>query len=298
MSPQPDLSVRQLCALYLEHARRVYVRFDGTPTKTPVNIELALRVLIELHGDLPAAGLTRRDVKRLRGQWVLAGLTRTTVNDRVGSIQRAWSWAGEMGLLDEDAAEELRLIRPLRRGLAPEGRGVGPVDSNDVLRTAACCRPDLRDLLCFLLVTGCRVGEGRLAKSAEVDRVTWTLRPRWHKTARHGCARIIPLNREARRLVEPRLGRPFIFGPGEGLKPYHGDAICTGVTRACELAGVERWSPGQIRHTCAEKVLKLHGLEHARALLGHTTDRCTRRYAGSGEGPALREAVDALVSFA
>lgn len=293
----PDLSVRELCALYLEHARRVYRRPDGTPTKTPLNIELATRLLVATHGDLPAAALTRKQIKAVRAKWAMDGLTRTTVNDRVGSIQRAWNWAGEMGLIDDDVADELRAIKPLRRGLAAEGAGVVSVDPEDVLKTAACCPPDIRDMLCFLLMTGCRVGEAREAKSAEIDRDTWTLRPRWHKTARHGCARVIPLNVEARRLVEPRLRRVYVFGPRDGSKPYHGDAICCTVTRACEMARVPRWSPGQIRHSCAERVLKLHGLEHARALLGHTTDRCTRRYAGAGEGPALRVAVDALATF-
>jgi len=51
------------------------------------------------------------------------------------------------------------------------------------------------------------------------------------------------------------------------------------IHRACERAGVEKWSPNRLRHTYATEIRKLYGLEDSKAMLGHTKVTTTQIYA-------------------
>jgi integrase len=51
------------------------------------------------------------------------------------------------------------------------------------------------------------------------------------------------------------------------------------IARACEAAGVERWSPHQLRHSAATRIRRRFGLEAAQAVLGHAELGTTRGYA-------------------
>ena len=108
---------------------------------------------------------------------------------------------------------------------------------------------------------------------------------------RHGIKRQIVLNDAARAIVDPPLGRLFLFGVGDGSTPYKQSSLTHPYHRAINAAGVPHWMPGQLRRTPAEIVIRKLGMEATRAMLGHSTDRLVRSYADSGEGPALLEAV-------
>ena len=61
-----------------------------------------------------------------------------------------------------------------------------------------------------------------------------------------------------------------------------------GIQRACEKAGVERWSPHQLRHTAATKLRREHGIEAARVILGHRSAEVTEIYAEIDQEKALQ----------
>jgi integrase len=291
----PRHSVRDIAGAYMTHADQTFRRPDGTPTRNAANVALVLRDLLDQFAQVGADEFRAAELKQLRRFWVNRGLCRTTINQRVGVVMRAWTWAAEMGLVFDDSASRLRSVRNLKRGSTIEGKGVQAVPLTTILATIRHMSEDLAAPVRFMLLTGCRVGEAREARSDEIDtRGPWVLRPQWHKCAKHGLKREIPLNKPARILVNPRMNRTFIFGPGRGDRPYHRDSILVAIYRACDRAGIDHWSPGQIRHTTAMMVLGKHGLEAARALLGHTTDRVTRRYTGQGEGPQLQQAIEVL----
>ena len=50
---QFDLTVNELCLVFVEHAVAYYRRKDGTPTGTIDNIRDALRYVVELYGHTP-----------------------------------------------------------------------------------------------------------------------------------------------------------------------------------------------------------------------------------------------------
>jgi integrase len=53
--------------------------------------------------------------------------------------------------------------------------------------------------------------------------------------------------------------------------------------RACDIAGIERWSPHRLRHARGTELARKEGIEIARIALGHKDDRVTRRYALGAE---------------
>ncbi len=51
------------------------------------------------------------------------------------------------------------------------------------------------------------------------------------------------------------------------------------IHRACDVVGIDRWSPNRLRHTAATRVRREMGIDVARALLGHSDADTTTIYA-------------------
>lgn len=287
----------RLTADYISHVERVARRPDGTPTRSVANVELALRLMATRYAALPAESLDSAIIKAMRATWVREGLCRRTIIDRQGVVTRAMAWAAQMGEVTDDAAARVAAVPPLSRGMAPDGAGVAPAPLADVLATIPHLPEHVREMAAYILHTGCRVGEAREARSADIYEAgsgQLVHRPIWHKTARHRVVREILLDSEAAEIVRARMDRPYIFGPDDGSRPYHQASLVAPYARACRRAGVPTWTPGQLRHTTAQLVMREAGMEACRAMLGHTTDRLVRRYAGEHIGPAARTAVRAI----
>ena len=70
--------------------------------------------------------------------------------------------------------------------------------------------------------------------------------------------------------------RPNAAKPGD---QYTKGSYNRAVTRACEEAGVTRWTPNQLRHSTGTEVRKKYGLDAAQAVLGHANASTTEIYA-------------------
>lgn len=57
----------------------------------------------------------------------------------------------------------------------------------------------------------------------------------------------------------------------------------TAIYRACGRAKRPHWTPYQLRHNAATRVARELGVEHARAVLGHSDVAVTRRYSVSAD---------------
>lgn len=69
---------------------------------------------------------------------------------------------------------------------------------------------------------------------------------------------------------------------------YSVDTYRRAITRACEAAGVEPWSPNQLRHTAATEIADRLTLDSARVVLGHHDIKTTMRYAKPREKKAIK----------
>jgi hypothetical protein len=86
---QFDSTLNELLAGYLEHAI-IYYRKNGAPTGEVDNIRLAFRPLRRLVGETLIREFTPLRRKAERDSMIQAGLSRTTINARVGRIKRCF----------------------------------------------------------------------------------------------------------------------------------------------------------------------------------------------------------------
>lgn len=132
-------------------------------------------------------------------------------------------------------------------------------------------------------LTGARCGElvqltpGLIQRNPELPAGApagaWTFEPPTHKGSARGKGREIVLGPEAQRVLAPLLiGRGQdqpVFSPAETMRE-HGGRPATGaraagawytthtvsqaIKRACDRAGVERWTTHRLRHTAATEI--------------------------------------------
>jgi integrase len=165
-----------------------------------------------------------------------------------------------------------------------------------------------------------RPQEIRLIRSSDIDRSDndiWVYIPHRHKTQHLKKHRTIPILPEGQAILMPylidkeRQPEAYLFSPADAMKMiavekrekrkskvqpsqqnrkkgtsqyndhYTKDAYGTAIERACDRAGVPRWSPNQLRHTRATEVNAKLGIEAARILLGHSDSETTKIYLDS-----------------
>jgi integrase len=148
-----------------------------------------------------------------------------------------------------------------------------------------------------------------------------------HKTAYADCRREILLGEKAQRILGhylPRTSDAAVFSPREAenmrqrsrrsarktkLYPSHlknmkrkrkasprrsagefykEDSYRRAIHRACELAGIAKWNPNQIRHTAGTDIKRQYGWETARVVLGQASVNTTAVYAERDRERAIR----------
>jgi len=308
--------VTELIAAYTRHAERYYRR-DGRPTSQVHAVKAALQYLQTLYGDLPLADFGPRRLKAVRQSMIRGGLARRTINARIRIIVRAFRWAASNELIGADLWHRLRTVEGLRRGRGGrETEPRRPVAWSDVAAVRPHVSAQVWAMIRLQWHTGMRPGEVVRMRTSNVDRSgrSWLYRPASHKTAWRGHDRVIVLGPRAQDALAPWL-RPAepeapLFQPIEAerawraalvaerkarggvgnhkrpaQRPRHRPgrqySVCSyrrAIARACEKAGVARWTPHQIRHTFKMRAARAGGLEAARAALGHRSVSVTAHY--------------------
>lgn len=92
------------------------------------------------------------------------------------------------------------------------------------------------------------------------------------------AARATPMTPSQRALDARNAKKESSIGDNYGI-----DAYRNALHRACDRAGVERWSPHRLRHAKGTELAGSEGIEVARIALGLKDDRVTRRYAVEAE---------------
>ena len=100
------------------------------------------------------------------------------------------------------------------------------------------------------------------------------LKRKGRSTAHHGQARTLHFGPQGKLILTKYLSAD----PDARLFGIIRTAYCRAITRACEAAGIERWTPHWLRHTFCTRVREEYGIEATQALAGHTTSEMTDHY--------------------
>jgi integrase len=310
-------TVDEIVMLFLEAHKDYYTREDGTPTGELNNFVDALRPVRQIYGREMATEFGPLKLKSIRQDMVRAGLARTTVNTRVRRIIQVFRWAVSEELVPPSVHQGLKSVRGLQRGRsgARETAPVRPAPEAAIDAVFPYVPRQVWAMVQVQRLTGMRPDEVCQMRTRDIDRTgrVWLYTPHTHKTKHRGKPRVIPIGPKAQAILGPWLDRiGYLFSPAEAraewvaairkpkpapkrrgwAKPkpkrkpkraprdrYDSATYAQAIARACERAGVEHWSPGQLRHNAGTVLRREFGLDVARAVLGHASAHTTEVYA-------------------
>ena len=306
------LTVGELLAAYAAHVRREHVRHDGRPSTEQDAIRQAVRPVRELYADTPAVEFGPLALAAVREEMIRRGWCRSNVNRQVLRVRAMFRWAVSYELLPGDRLHALTALRGLRpgRSSARESEPVRPIAESVVEAVLPHVASPVAAMVRLQQLTGCRPAEACGLRPIELDTAAdvWVWRPARHKTEHVGAIRLIPLGPRAQAVLRPLLAGALdveapLFSPPKGRGSRGGEHYrvkCPGgrtgrrlgasyttasyrrsIHRACDLAGVARWSPHRLRHSYGTVVRRRFGVEAAQLALGHRQLRATEIYAES-----------------
>ena len=226
-----DLTIVEMLAAFRRHAVKHY-RKNGRPTRSLGNIDDAVRPLMLFYGRELVQDFGPLELQTIQALMVtgyngakgepVRGLSRTTVNARIGKIKMVFRWAVSREMAPPSLAHALDTVRGLQRGRtdAREREPVKPVDDAIVNATLEHLSPVVADMVRFQRLTGCRPGEVRIIRPGDVDRSAdvWIYRPASHKMEHHDRERIIFIGPKAQEILRPyllRAGAENCFSPAQ-----------------------------------------------------------------------------------
>ena len=312
-----EMTVLELMAGYLQHARSYYVK-NGRVTREFELITEVFRPLRRLYADSRAVEFGPKRLKVVRQDLVDHGLSRKHINKQIGRIVRAFKHAASEEWIPVATYQALTTVEGLKKGRteAPEYPPVRPVTDAHVDSVIIRARPMLAAIIKFQRYTGCRPSEALMVRPMDIQRggAIWRYQPDSHKTEHHDIERVIFIGPKAQAVIAPflddRRNSEYCFPPREaerqrrqaahamrktpmnqGNKPkvgrgkqefgdrYTVGAYRTAIHRLCNAIGIPRWSPNQLRHTAATEIRREFGLDAAQVVLGHASASTTEIYA-------------------
>jgi integrase len=218
---QPDRwdgKLATLCALYIQHAKKIY----PPPSKQPREIEYSIMPLADMFGGMPAEEFTPVNLKNYRQHLIESHLPdnenknrpigRSTINRRITTIKKMFRWAASECLCPVHIYQAIMTVDGLRRGtggLRDEKR-IAPAPPEAVEKVLAVVTPVVADMIQIQQLTGMRPGELVRLRPCDIDRTgaIWLYFPSQHKTMHLGHARTISIGPKAQAILAKYLVRP------------------------------------------------------------------------------------------
>ncbi|MCC6680725.1 MAG: site-specific integrase [Phycisphaeraceae bacterium] len=315
-APTVETEPQTVTEVLVAYTRHVDQRYGSTKAPT---IRVVFRLARQLYGSEPAEAFGPKRLRVVRDSMIAAGLARSTINERIGWLVRAFKWAASHELCSERIYRRLATVQGLRRGEGgKETAKIKPVPCEDIRRVRRRMARPVRGLIDLQLLTGARPGELLNLSATDIDRSgsgeVWTYKLVQHKAARFDKERTIYFGPRAQRILQQFMppGRAIdkpLFSPrdafaeamrrrctiGKGRRPNQkanpvttgrsiGDAYTTASYRrainyGCKAAGVPDFGPHRLRHNAATFLRRQFGLDVASVILGHSTLAVTATYA-------------------
>jgi integrase len=278
-------TVSMLMVEYLTYAIRKY---GGDAASEVVHIRQAFRILRHTHGATFAKDFGPKAYQQMRLAMIEAGWSRRYIRDQCQRVKRLIGWGVVEEILPPNAKHALEAVPGLTAGEfgVRETAEVPPVPDEIIASTLPYLRPTVADMVRIQRLTGMRPGEVVQLSSEHIDRSgdVWMFKPPSHKTQKRGKQRTIAIGPKAQGLLSKYLfaARCFRYSSASYRRAIH---------RACRRAGLQKWSPNQLRHTAATEIRQHFGLKHAQVALGHSRARTTEIYALANQAKAIEVAL-------
>jgi len=223
------LRVAHLCERYNAFAAGFYRHKDGRPTGTVDNTRLAMLALFEFACDLPVQEFGPRMLIQLRQELIARNLARSTINDRIAIVKRAFRWAEQNELISAGRFQALGTVDGLRcgRGGARETERVRPVPEEHIEKSLPFMPEPVQAMVQLQLLTGARPGEIVIMRARDIDRRKkgWVYKPEVHKGTLSGDDREILMGPKAcaivSRWMRPGLQDQYLFSPRDAERIRH-----------------------------------------------------------------------------
>lgn len=224
-----DLTISELVAAYLQHAKVYYVK-DGRQTTEFGDIARTLRPIRERHGHELVTAFGPLKLKAIREQWVAAGLVRTQINAKVRRVRRMFAWGVEQELVPPAVLQAIKAVQGLKRGRteAREGKRVLPVPDAYVDAVRPFVSRQVWAMIELQRLAGMRPQEVCLMRTIDINTAgtIWEYQPRRHKTEHHERERIVPLGPQAQEVLKPWLRteiEAYLFQPREAVAEHRAE---------------------------------------------------------------------------
>lgn len=233
-------------------------------------------------------------------------LTRGTVNHLIGNLRRVFKWGVSRELVAPDQLAGLMSVGGVRQSSAvvadPAPRR--PVSWSTIESTLPHLPAAVQSMVLIQWFTGCRPQDVCQLRPCEIDRSVspWVWSPSSHKNAHRGQSLTIFLGAKSQSVLLSLIDAAadptqFLFRPAGGKRERYqadtyGKAVLYGLAKLAPVrirqpfsrakfsaAGLEYWTPHQIRHARATEIRAKHGIEASQAALGHASIDATQIYA-------------------
>lgn len=254
---------------------------------------------------LPVADLLPSHIVAIREAMVATGRTRQGINKFLGMVRRVLRRGCELGVVPPAVLTGCLVVPGLRPGRtsAPEVVRRPGVADEVIEATLPHLSAQVQAMVRLQRVTGMRPNELVRMTWDQIDQTgpVWVYRPVRHKCAWRGQTREILLGAKAQAILRewrtldglaifsPRREHPHLRRRGKRAlrTEWPVNSYTHVIARACNSAGVPRWSPQDLRKTAAQEIREEFGLEVAAAVLGHSVEVNQRHYSTHSRKAAL-----------
>lgn len=283
-------SIDEIVLAFLRHAKKYYVK-KGRVTAEYGMYKCASRPLVKLYGPTDAE---KFDVCKLRavqtemittpvmrrGKPTGTTWSRRFINKSICRIRHVFRWAKANGLLKtKGLVEDLKDLEPLLAGRtdAVELPERSPVPEEHLQMVRAKINQRSRDIIDLCLITGGRPGEILSLTTRIIDRSSdiWTAELTEHKAQHHGKTRTLAFGPKAQLILKKYLTTAF----DRKLFQIRRDTFSKSLVYWCDKLKIPRFTGHWLRHNAATNIRRKESLDDAQALLGHSDQKTTQRYA-------------------
>lgn len=272
------ITVRAVTANYAANELPRYESNSGSYSR----IYGCLKRMESMFGETPVDDFGPVKLRAIQTKLNETGNSRRYINDQVRDIIRIMKHGVSLELVSPATITALETIPSLRQGEAPDRPPRQGVSLEQVKNTLPELHPVVAGMVRIQLGTGCRPSELFSMTPAQVDTSgeVWLYTPLRHKTSAKGKSRCIPIVGPTRDVLRPYLECPsdqHCFRTPKNT-PWNRDSYRRHIMRKAKRAGVEHWTPYQLRHTACQAVRDAHNMEAASAFMGHSRVTTTEIY--------------------